>query len=141
MSGYSPFLRGLLWATLIGASTCESGTLVYRCADPDGTIAFGDTPCSAGTEQIIDLSSAPAPGTRLVNPGIYDRPGEKPSSRQRPSRTSSRSSDPDRAWCENRRRRLERLQDELRAGYSPSRGEKLRRKRRQLENEIRDRCR
>lgn len=125
---------------LVGASV-EAGTLIYRCEGSDGSVEFKDQPCTEGRQKTIDQQAAPAPGTRFVSPKVFDGIADPKSKPRRVNRRTSSSYKNDQSWCDNRRRRLGRIQDELRGGYSPSRGEKLKRKRRQLEEEIRERCR
>ena len=141
MSSALPLSLTVISLSLLVGTSVEAGTLIYRCEVSKGSIAFSDQPCTEGSQKTIDQQSAPAPGTRVVAPKVFDGADDsKPKPRKRIRRTSS-SSKGDESWCEGRQRRLDRIQDELRGGYSPSRGEQLKRKRRQLEEEIRERCR
>ena len=116
----------------------QADVLVYRCADGAVHVTFSDRSCSETGETRFMQMAAPEPGSRVVD--VKALPGT-PAVSSRP-RSSSRDSDRTGSrWCDNSKDRLERINAELRGGYSPSRGERLRRQRRSLENKIRNRCR
>jgi len=134
-------LGACLVSTVICVSSVEAG-LVYRCDTANETVIFSDLPCEQGNQRSFDQQAAPAPGTRLVDPRHLPKPRRAKQVPRRSSRgDATRSSSSASEWCRNKRRQLENVQDELRAGYSPSRGEKLRKRRRQIEADLRERCR
>lgn len=131
-------LAAALLAGFILFPEIHADVLVYRCADGAGNVTFSDRSCSGTGETRFRQMAAPEPGSRVVDmkalpetPAVSPRPR---SSVHDSDRTESR-------WCDNSKDRLEQINAELRAGYSPSRGERLRRQRRSLENKIRKRCR
>ena len=135
-----PRLRpaAVVLAGFVLSSEIHADVLVYHCTDDAGHVTFSDRSCSETGETRFRQMAAPEPGSRVVDVKVL--PGT-PAVSPRP-RSFSRDSDrTDSRWCENSKDRLERINAELRAGYSPSRGERLRRQRRSLENKIRERCR
>ena len=116
----------------------QADVLVYRCADGAGNVTFSDRSCSAPGETRFRQMAAPEPGSRVVDMKALP---ETPAVSTRPRSHVRHSDSTNSRWCNNSKDRLERINAELRAGYSPSRGERLRRQRRSLENEIRERCR
>jgi hypothetical protein len=128
----------VLLAGFVLSFNIHADVLVYRCTDGAGHVTFSDRSCSGAGETRFRQMAAPEPGSRVVD--VKALPGT-PAVSSRP-RSSSRDSDRTGSrWCDNSKDRLERINAELRAGYSPSRGERLRRQRRSLENKIRNRCR
>jgi hypothetical protein len=116
----------------------QADVLVYRCADGAGNVTFSDRSCSGPGETRFRQMAAPEPGSRVVD---MRAPPGTPALSPRPRTFVRDSESTDSRWCDNSKDRLEQINAELHAGYSPSRGERLRRQRRSLENKIRKRCR
>jgi hypothetical protein len=137
---YRSVLRpaAVLLAGVLLSSKIHADVLVYRCTDGAGQVTFSDQSCSGTGETRFRQMAAPAPGSRVVD--MKALPGT-PEVSPRPRSFSQDGERADSRWCDNSKDRLERINAELRAGYSPSRGERLRRQRRSLENKIRERCR
>ena len=108
---------------------------VYRCTAPDGSIEFRQHPCHGrdAAEQ-LDIEDNP---TGWVPPKPAPEP--KPSARKPKPKTDSKDKYADRCW--QKRQQIERIDNELRAGYTVARGERLKRSRRQHEAFVNEFCR
>ena len=124
-----------------------SGSWIYRCEEPGGQVTFSDKACvtedTRAGQTRYQQETAPVVKSIVVDPGVYGndrslkpgRPGAgKPRGGARNKRVGA-----DR--CHGKVTRLSRVNDELRHGYEPARGEKLKRQRRELEDYIRTFCR
>lgn len=130
---------------LIGA-LCSAGPLpaavagdqIYRCREADGSVLFSDRACAPG-QTGIDAPYAPAPGTRSLDTrGLGE---DRPAPVHRRAATGQADSGPQRAYeCSKRERRLEEVNAKLRRGYTASEGERLRRRRADLEDYIQTFC-
>lgn len=97
---------------------------IYRCAQPDGTVAFQQTPCvepaddseSESREEGVGPDAADG-AADFVNP--YDDPAELPEPPD-PALPASQ----DRAECETRTRNaIDAIDLEMRAGYTKEKGQ------------------
>ena len=112
----------------------SAGAAVYRCATPGG-VQFQDWPC--GGAPVLRAGAADAPGAGLRDSErAWLRQRERAQSRPRRSAPGKRAkaADARARRCWSRRQRLARVRDALRRGYRPARGERLRRRRRELED-------
>jgi hypothetical protein len=115
---------------------------VYRCPDVGGAVLFQQLPCSEGSEVRLDVGT-----TEWVNTTA------KPSARSKKSKSKKKSdtaatqrklaqaNKKQEQACWKARQRIEKIEWDLRKGYKPSRGERLRQQRRQQEDYLRQFCR
>ncbi len=132
--------RTLLCGALILAATTPTPgqSTVYRCTAPDGSVEFREHPCRAqDTERALAI-----PDSRTG----WVPPQPEPPVKQRPAAKSKRRSTTndgdryaDRCW--KKRQQIESINNELRAGYAPARGERLKRRRREYEAYLNRYCR
>jgi hypothetical protein len=125
-----------LWRDLVAPARAEPQ--IYRCTAPDGTIEFRQRACDPrhrATEVQIEDSRT----------GWIPPPGEPPAPAERkrraPKKKAPDARDPYADRCWRKRQQLERVNNELRAGYKPPRGVKLRRRRAEYEAFLRRYCR
>lgn len=133
-----------LWVTLL-ISTMASGPAVsgvFRCPDgPDGVI-FQQTPCAQGVEVELDVRT-----TKWVASPQGQSSDRGPRSATAGSRDQAalarvaRAERKQKQACWKARQRIERVEAELRRGYKPSRGERLRQQRREQSDYLREFCR
>jgi len=113
---------------------------VYRCSDETGGVLFQQIPCAGGNEIELDV-----PVTEWVA-------APKPTSKQRSGRSAkngsqaalsraARARERQQKACWRAEQRIERIEGTLRRGYSPARGERLRRQRREQQDYLRTFCR
>ena len=140
---------GLRWgAVLLVVSIAAPPTVplalaqsrVYRCTAPDGSIEFREHAC-AGQDQsrALDIQDT---RTGWVPPAPEPEPrsagGRKPKPK---AHAGADHADRYAERCWKTRQQIERINDELRAGYTPARGEKLKRRRREYEADLDRYCR
>jgi hypothetical protein len=119
-----------------------AGAQVYRCSDPSGVPRFQSGPCADGGEAL--QLGEPAARWEPLRPGerrLWEQtrrsemrrraPATKP--RAGPERASQRS-------CWQKRQRLDAVAAKLRRGYKPAQGERLRRRRDELQGFIARYC-
>lgn len=124
----------LILFPLAGASA------VYRCPDADGAVLFQQLPCSAGSKVELDVGT-----TEWVNTPASSSARNKPKpKKKRASATTQRRLTQDnkkqQQACWKARQRIEKIEWDLRKGYKPSRGERLRQQRRQQKDYRRQFC-
>ena len=110
---------------------------IYRCTTGDLSIEYRSSPCDSGISEKIEIQTRP---TGWIKP---DTPTSVPSkNKKRPKKTKSlvEATTVDRA-CWRAKQRVEQIQWELRKGYKPAKGERLRRRRREQEAYLREFCR
>lgn len=118
------------------------GAGVFRCTDADGGVLFQQTPCAQGEEIELDVRT-----TEWVESPPGKSPGRKkssPRSQAGEQAALSRATQAERKQaqaCWRAKQRIERIETELRHGYKPARGERLRRQRRQQSDYLRAFCR
>ncbi|MBK1630961.1 hypothetical protein CKO31_09450 [Thiohalocapsa halophila] len=119
---------------------------VYRCTSADGSIEFRQHPCAerqrSRTVKIEDTRTGwvppkPAPEPKSKSRGPAGR--ESAASRRRAGRSSDEHKYAERCW--RKRQQIQRINNELRAGYRPARGERLKDRRRQYEAYVNEFCR
>jgi len=132
----------LLFAVLaVSSIRAPAGTTVYSCEDAEGRIEFRQQPCTPDVVEnavsIEDRRTGWVPPVEQPKAASSPRPavGGRKASRQ--SAAGSRQAD--RCW--EKRRKLADVNRELRRGYKPSRGDKLRHRRRTYEAYIDRFCR
>jgi hypothetical protein len=132
--------RTLLCGILLLAATSPAPgqSTVYRCTAPDGSIEFRQHPCrSQDTERALAI---PDNRTGWVPPQPEPPPKHKPAAKaKRRSGTPDADRYADRCW--KKRQQVEGINNELRAGYTPARGEGLKRRRREYEAYLNRYCR
>ncbi len=117
-----------VWLVLLSLSAMHvsAETVIHRCAQEDGTIAFQETPCAEPADNSDsdgqEGSEEPAPTSEFiefVNP--FDQPEEAPAPSE-PARP--RLSSQDRAACEKAKRdAIDAIDFEMRKGYSKEEGQ------------------
>lgn len=125
---------------LVPVSGALAQAEVYRCTAPDGSLEFRQHRCdqndSSNRLQIQDTRTGWTP------PAVDDlrTSGERrKQKRKTPAAQDQKADYADRCW--NKRQRLERVNAQLRAGYRPDQGVKLRRRRSEYEAYLRRYCR
>lgn len=112
---------------------------VYRCSDEAGGVLFQQIPCAGGSEVDLDV-----PVTEWVAAPRSDRGRHSVRSAKSGSQAVSRATraeERQRKACWRAEQRIERIDGSLRRGYSPARGERLRRQRREQQDYLRTFCR
>lgn len=112
---------------------------VYRCTAPDGRIEFRERPCDGrDSAQELDI---PDNRTGWVPPS--PAPAEEPERKRRQAGRPKPADDQDRYAdrCWRKRQQIQGIENELRAGYKPARGERLKRRRREYEAFLNRYCR
>lgn len=117
------------------------GDAIYRCDGADGVPRFQSYPCPGG--EAVELPP-PAARWEALRPGErallqQARRRERTARSTRPPRRSRKEHASART-CLARRQRVEALSAQLRRGYKPARGERLRRRRDNLAEFIRRFC-
>jgi hypothetical protein len=119
---------------------------VYRCTAADGSIEFRQHPCAdrqrSRRVKIEDTRTGwvppkPKPESASDSQGPSER--ENAAARRRPARASDEHKYAERCW--RKRQQIQRINNELRAGYRPARGERLKDRRRQYEAYVDEFCR
>jgi hypothetical protein len=134
-----PIASLLCGLTLLSASlSALPQSRVYRCTSPDGAVEFSQRPCKGGVNaEALDIQDQ---RTGWVPP----KPEPEPPTNKRKKRTksekqSNRDKYAERCW--KKRQQVKSINNELRAGYSPARGERLKKRRREHEAFISEYCR
>lgn len=125
---------------LLGIPLAAAGdNWVYHCTDDAGRVLFSDRPCDGAAQKPVRQPAAPRVGTRQPEMQL---PGAPVSGRPAPPRNTAlrTAADPE-LRCAGLGRRLEQVNAQLRRGYAPAEGERLRARRRDLEDRLRGECR
>jgi len=131
-------LTALLSALPTVPQTVLAQATVYRCTAPDGGIEFRQHPCAGqDREREIEIRDNT---TGWVPPAPAPRAAEKTKRKPR-SRSATDHADRNADRCWQKRQQLQRVDNELRAGYKPARGERLKRRRREYEAYLNHYCR
>lgn len=124
-------LRRLAAVALVGLPlSANAAETVYRCTLPDGRLEFRQGPCPRGQQKRLEIEDhkvgwdAPA-----VEVDVPKRPRPRHSVHDGDAPKAAQAQK-----CLTIRQRLEDVSRELRAGYRPSRGERLRQRRRHYED-------
>jgi len=128
----------LLFAATVGAETS-----VYRCVSSNGNLEFRQTPCTSGAEgqevRIEDRKTGWEPARTKLRRKPKSPPAtatRKRKAEKRPPPAFARQSEK----CWKRRRLVAAINRQLRRGYRPATGVKLRHKRRTHEEYMRRFC-
>ncbi len=121
---------------------------VYRCLDEKGEVTFQQGPCEGAGEKLESGEVQAAWGPlRQGEKQLYqayrkrDRQRHAKSRKARLASATGGSVPAQNATCYDKRHALEKVQARLRAGYKPSQGDSLRRRRDYLEGYLRRFCR
>jgi hypothetical protein len=125
----------LLTASLDGVAQ----STVYRCTAPDGRIEFRERPCD-GHHQARELH-IPDNRTGWVPPKPAPRKEAKGEAKPRRRAATAPEQDRHAERCWEKRQKIQGINNELRAGYTPERGEKLKDRRRAHEAFLNRWCR
>jgi len=126
----------LVFFSLVCVIAGHASGAVHRCDTDQGTV-FQDRSCDGSTAVIADDGAyVSGSGIRASERRwLRERAASKPRKRKRdPVARSSRDDKAQERRCWQRRTRLEAVKANLRRGYKPSQGDKLRRKRREHED-------
>ena len=133
-----------VFAAIFGMSMTVVSSLyaaeIFQCTDEQGGVEVRQTPCTRGTEKSLTVEPQIVPWAKVKSAGRIGSSSPKRSSRPK-RKASARSKGVSEKQCWKKAQQLERVQWQLRKGYKPSRGEKLRQKRRELEAFRRKFCR
>ena len=136
------FHRRLVAALLFAASGVSAD--IYQCEGEHGETVFSQIPC--GSTARVSVRSRPSPAASGIREGEAAWLAER--QRQRDAKQSRRvvsRAAPARSrqaeQCTKKRLALSSVNAELRRGYKPAKGEKLRRRRRSYEDYLSAFCR
>lgn len=126
------------------AVSLSAGADIYRCTGASGEPSFSHRPCAAGSAVVPIDKPAPARSAGGLRPGekSWLQAREREKRRLNRRRTSSRAAASTRTGagdrrahqCLRKRRALDAVKADLRRGYRPAQGEKLRRRRRSYQD-------
>jgi len=136
--------RPLLAVMFVFSFTHAIAATVYRCPQPDGSIAFQQTACSQG--EMISVET-PASGWNGLRADEQARLKNRPQPRNESSKSANKAG-AQTDWqgkgesktCWGKRQQLEKARTKLRRGYKPAEGERLRRQRDAYEDYLRRFC-
>ncbi len=138
-SGIVPLWAAVFGIALLWSSGCWSEG-IFRCVDDAGRVEFRQTPCQPGKGESVVVNPQTVPWAK-VESSRASKAGAS-GKRVRPKRSSGTGSgEVSEKQCWKKSQQLEKVQWQLRKGYKPSRGEKLRQRRRELEAFQRKFCR
>ncbi len=117
-------------------------TRVYRCTAADGSVEFRERSCQGqDQERALEIRDN---RTGWVPPEpeapVTGKPEGKSRGKPKPRATAT-DADRYKERCWNKRQEIQGINNELRAGYKPARGERLKRRRREHEAFIDRYCR
>ncbi len=122
--------------------SAQAGVKMYRCQGEDGHIAFRQFACTSGSGERIVVESPKIgfkkPKAPKTNP--VKREGERSAVTESP-KAQALNSDARQRRCWTARKKQERLQRQLRKGYRPAEGERLRSRRNEQDDYLRRFCR
>lgn len=134
----------LLAATFLLSFNNADAVTVYRCPQPDGSVAFQQTACHQG--EVLDVE-VPATGWSGLRPEekaqLNAEPKPMVAAGKSPAAEGSQTDwqgKGDSKTCWGKRQRLEKTRAKLRRGYKPAEGERLRRQRDEYEEYLRRFC-
>ena len=139
-------LIGLIggWLTLFILLTLSVRAFagVYRCPDASGGITFQQRPCPQGQEVELDVQTTPW----VASPKLKPAKGKQTTGRRSKSDAAAlaraaRAQRKQKQACWRARKQIEKIEWSLRKGYRPSRGERLKQRRREKEDYVRTFCR
>ncbi|MFL1455199.1 DUF4124 domain-containing protein [Marinobacter sp. GN3S48] len=139
------FIASLL--TSVFASSASAG--VYTWTDADGVVHFTDKQPPTRNHETVTLSEpSVVPMSENIEQGRrvttinqqVSRSLERSDSGRRSAGGSKKTDARHQKTCEGYRKRLDRIQQHLRAGYSNDRGNRLRRQRREVSQALSREC-
>ncbi len=144
-------IRGLLVYGVLLVTCCraagplQAGVSVYRCTDSAGRVELRQTYCPSGDQQQLQVEIGNVGWVRSKSTaGSGQMTGAKRKTGRRTSKSEkSEAPPPDEARqhrCWKAKNNLERIQRQLRQGYRPAQGEKLRQRRREQEQYLQRFC-
>ena len=111
---------------------------VYRCLNGDEVVIYRQQPCKQGTQQELQIDVKPL---GWVKPKVTrSKPARKPKKKRVSKRRTTHSKDRKKEKCWRAEKRLENLEWRMRRGYKAGQGAKLRRRRREYEDYLREFC-
>lgn len=133
--------------TCLFTSSASAG--VYTWTDADGVVHFSDRQPPARRHEtvtlrepsVVPMSENIEQGRRVttINQQV-SRSLDRPPRRKEKGRTADKASAKNEKRCAGYRKRLDRIQQQLRAGYSNDRGNRLRRQRRVVSQTLSREC-
>ncbi len=136
-------LLGLSLAGSVGqlGAASSGGVTVYRCQLPEGDVTFQQIPCASGEQQqrtrIVNRSAGLSP----AKPGLrLQRKKQKKASKRRSKATKPRRKRSEEKRCWAKRKKLEKVEKRLRAGYKASQSDKLHRQQADYEDYLKQFC-
>lgn len=135
----------LLIALLASGASVPAETRVNRCVGPDGAVEFRQQACpGVGEEVVIEdrhTGWVPSGGEGVDDDRARPPPGRDEAARKAAGAVTEAAERRQREQCWNKQRQLDSVSAKLRRGYAPAQGDDLRRKRRSLEDYVRQFCR
>ncbi|MBL3590982.1 MAG: hypothetical protein JMN24_14470 [gamma proteobacterium endosymbiont of Lamellibrachia anaximandri] len=136
-------LLGLTLAGSVGqfGAASSGGVTVYRCQLPEGDVTFQQVPCVSGEQQKTRIVNRSA-GLSPAKPGLrLQRTKQKKASKRRVKATKPRKKRSEEKSCWAKRKKLEKVEKRLRAGYKASQSDKLHRQQADYEDYLKQFCR
>jgi len=135
-------LLGLTLAGSVGQLLAASrgGVTVYRCQQPEGDVTFQQIPCVSGEQQrtrIVNRSAGLSPAKPALR---LQRTKQKKASKRRSKATKPRRKRSEEKRCWAKRKKLEKVEKRLRAGYKASQSDKLHRQQADYEDYLKQFC-
>lgn len=135
------WIGGWFTVCLVVAGPVPAVAGVFRCPDGEGGVVFQQTPCPQGVELELDVRATEWVASPGLQP-LQQRKRTGSAARQRSALArAAREERKQKQACWKARQRIERIEAELRHGYKPSKGERLRRQRREQSDYLRAFCR
>lgn len=132
------------WITLIIGLLDPTALVagVFRCPDGSGGVIFQQIACPQGEAVELDVRTTEWVASPPGQPSRRNRrPAKSGSGDQAALSRAAREARRQEQACWRANQRVEQIEAELRHGYKPSRGERLRRQRRQQSDYLRAFCR
>jgi len=126
------------------SQTVQAGVKMYRCQGEDGQIAFRQFACASSSGDRIEVESPKIGFKKPRTPKTNRVKGEEEQGAMSESRTTqalNRDADARQRRCWKARKMQDRLQRQLRKGYRPAEGERLRSRRNEQDEYLRHFCR
>ncbi|WP_260293585.1 hypothetical protein [Sedimenticola hydrogenitrophicus] len=115
---------------------------VFRCPDGSGGVIFQQIACTQGEAVELDVRTTEWAARPAEQPAPRKkRPAKSGSGDQAALSRAAREARRQEQACWRAKQRVEQIEAELRHGYKPSRGERLRRQRRRQTDYLRAFCR
>ncbi|MCG6968111.1 MAG: hypothetical protein LJE59_16550 [Chromatiaceae bacterium] len=130
----------ILFLSFTGRAACAAD--IHRCVGESGEVLFSGQPCGLGSTRVVRASDDAPPGTTGLRAGELAWLESRAASRHT-ARSATRPGDAARQArkaaiqahrCQRKRHEREAVTAEMRRGYKPARGRKLRRRLRAYED-------